>query len=164
MTLIDDPHYVCPLKQDILLTDMVLSDLNEVVEQRWNIKPLSPSTSSDQTFFSGHVLFNRRCIVLLPVKGTSGTYLDVPFIVDTGSPYTYLSRRSLQSLHKQLPDQEQSFVLIHKTRVKVYESPPKSHFADFNILGGDFFEASQFVLSVNFSAFSVKLVIENDDL
>jgi len=74
------------------------------------------------------------------VLTAQGKSLNAIMLVDTGSPYTFLTGETLKALQVNLGDQpeDQAFVLVNGQRTKVHLS--KAHFEDVNILGTNFLD------------------------
>ena len=64
--------------------------------------------------------------------------LNSIMLVDTGSPYTFLTGETFEALQVNLEDQpeDQAFVLVNGQRTKAHLS--KAHFEDVNVLGANF--------------------------
>ncbi|KAL0228979.1 hypothetical protein GEMRC1_013599 [Eukaryota sp. GEM-RC1] len=165
MVPIDDVTYVSPQNYDNILTDVSCKGMSDACQRYWNVSPLSPvNPLPDMSYIKGQVLFNRRCVVVLPVKGQTQIVLHVPFVVDTCSPATYLSKASLDALNECHSNQPKSSVVICNTQLVVSESPQNSHFNELNILGAGFLELSQYLFTVNFSELKAHLHLDNTEI
>ena len=78
-----------------------------------------------------------------PSRGPRGPYKDIIFIVDTGSPFSYLCEEAMQVLLPEggegHPIPESMMVELFPTQAtfKFDKSIRTAHFADVNILGGN---------------------------
>ena len=66
--------------------------------------------------------------------------LNVIMLVDTGSPYTFLTEETLKAIGVQMDDQpsDHAFVVVNGQRVEVGIS--KAHFKDVDVLGTNFMQ------------------------
>ena len=74
-------------------------------------------------------------ILVRTVLSARGKSVNAVMFVDTGSPYTFLTRETFKALNIDLESQPegQAFVLINEQRAKSHLS--KAHFEDVNVLG-----------------------------
>jgi hypothetical protein len=88
--------------------------------------------------------------------------VNIVFLIDASSPYTFLSRDAIDTL---MPDQSpQTKVTLHVHSERLLGcrvAPADSAFANINILGSDFFELNHLSLVANFRQNS--LVIKKDE-
>lgn len=79
-------------------------------------------------------------VLVKAVLSAKGKSLNAFVLVDTGSPYTFLTRETFRALQIDLEDQpdDQAFVLINGQRIKAHLS--KNHFEDVNVLGANFLD------------------------
>lgn len=142
-SLMDPPGYIKPDLQDLLLTDITAKELR-VIAEAMDVDYLGiaafPGTFPALGNIKGQ---NNRLMV--PLVCRRRTTKDVPsiniiFLIDTGSPVTYLCREAMESLigkDSHLP--QALYVEIHSEKaIEVHLSPKGSHFADVNVLGMDF--------------------------
>jgi hypothetical protein len=87
---------------------------------------------------STHRLMINMAVAYNPENENEAKTLWVPFLVHSGSPWTFMSKRSIEALGVK-PIRETTFCIHGFDDIFVNISPPASHFADVNILGGDFF-------------------------
>ena len=129
---------------DVLLNDIDESDLYHLAEME-GAPYLSVSAREPVFPVEGVVVgANKRYMVNLLVrkKSTTGPYRNVVFMVDTGSPYTFLSMAAMGSM----VDDDANLPLILNVEIQgtppviCHLSPPDRHFADVNLLGMDFLE------------------------
>ena len=79
-------------------------------------------------------------VLVKAVLTARGRSLNAIMLVDTGSPYTFLTSETFKALQINLEDQpeDQAFVLVNGQRTKAHLS--KAHFEDVNVLGTNFLE------------------------
>lgn len=98
-----------------------------------------------------------RVIIQLTVKRHSMTR-SVFCLLNTGSPFTYLSPSTLQALgfNESLP--ESLHASVHGQQMTVHSSPQTSHFKDINVLGSDPLSREQCQLCVDYKLLTAELV------
>ena len=74
------------------------------------------------------------------LRAATGVAVRVIFLVNTGSPYTYLSPAVYASLGYVDSIPKSAELRVQGIAVTVSPSPADSHFADVNVLGQDFFK------------------------
>jgi hypothetical protein len=144
-SLMDPPGYIKPSLQDLLLTDIDSKELRTIAAAM-ELEYLGPAASFPGSFPVEGTIWapNHRLMVNLAcrrrTKSDSPT-CNVIFLVDTGSPVTYLCQEAMEALtlkkYSNLP--QTLFVKIHSEKaIQTHISPRDSHFADVNVLGMDF--------------------------
>lgn len=146
--LVNPPGYVAPDQQDLMLLDITSAVLHST---RWighGKQYLSPADSFPLSWPATGLIFghNKRLMINLPcrrVKSNRGhEALNVFFLVDTGSPYSYLCKEAMDALiGRELDHQLGQLSIVIQTTDKVMQmnlSQTLSHFQDVNILGMDF--------------------------
>jgi hypothetical protein len=139
----DAPGYIKPSLQDFLLTDIGAKELREigkVMEVEYLGHASFPGTFPvEGTIWDP----NHRLMVNLVCRRQ--TKSDAPscniiFLIDTGSPSTYLCQEAMESLiGKDCNIPQTLFVEIHSEEaIQTHISPNDSHFAEVNVLGMDF--------------------------
>ena len=87
----------------------------------------------------------------------------VHFLVNTGSPFTYMCDEVIQSFRKIVSNPHNPFsVHINGHPVLVFQSPENPNFRDMNILGTNFMKTFKCILNVNFGAETAKLTSNFD--
>ena len=135
--------HVRPLEFDVLLSDINEADLYMIAEMQGG-KYLNVSNGVPIFPVEGLVMgLNRRYMVNLLVRRRyAHSFKNVVFMVDTGSPYTFLSKSAMEAmvgLGGNVPAMLR--VEIHGDQSMVcYLSPSDKSFADVNLLGMDFLE------------------------
>ena len=160
----DPPGYIKPSLQDMLLTDITAEQLL-VVAERLEVEYLSSAANFPGSFPASGVIYglNKRLMVNLVCRrqGKSTTSLNIVFLINTGSPVSYLSKKAMEALIgkpgsnivNQLP------VMVHSDNViACHLSPRDKHFADVNVLGMNFLSENMLSLSMNYKAKSFELV------
>lgn len=153
----EDDQYVSPKQQDLLLTDVKEEDLKLSIASELNIGFLSEPSDSPKWPLEG-ILFghNYRPFVCMQVKRKSITK-NVFFLVDTGSPHTYLSKTTIDALGVQDVIPENFSVDIHGIKANVNMSPIGSHYQDINVLGSDSLSRHRLVLQADYVNLIVKI-------
>ena len=162
----ESPGYVEPSLQDLLLLDVkhdTLVEIGENMEIQYlgenDEKPLFPVTG---------LLFmpNVRLMVNLICSrhkrsGKHGPQLNIIFLVDTGSPVTYLSQQAMHALigadGTNAPKSMK--VKIHDGTVVIcHISPQDKHFADVNVLGMDYLSIRQLSMNIDYKQNTVVML------
>ena len=141
--VIDDPNYIGPSGQDLLLTDVTQEILNTRIAPELAVHYLSASEAENASFPVTGILFglNRRLMVnLLVRRRESHKFLNILFLVDTGSPVSYLCDEAISALigkDNALPKFINVFVQGDQV-LECHLSPQDGHFHDVNVIGMDF--------------------------
>jgi hypothetical protein len=80
---------------------------------------------------------------LLARRKNTKMYRNVLFMVDTGSPYTFLSKTAMEAMIGNNAANIPSIMKLEihgENAIICHLSPPEKHFADVNLLGMDFLE------------------------
>jgi len=154
-SIIDSVRFLRPEDFDVLLTDMAESDLR-LMAQMDGVGYLNVSSETTPLFpVQGSVMgAHRRLMVnLLVRKHRTQRYMNVIFMIDTGSPYTFLSASAMAALSGARANVPKMTRLeIHGVHPMVcYMSPPDKHFSDINLLGMDFLELKQAQLDIDWT-------------
>jgi hypothetical protein len=144
-SLHDPPGYIEPSCQDLLLTDITAENLPDIARDNFEIDYLSAAQFPGQFPAKGHLVgVNHRLMINLVCRRPSGQEvpaLNVVFLIDTGSPVSYLSKRAVEALiGKRSEHFPRTFkVVIHNgLTTECNISPSGSHFEDVNVLGMDY--------------------------
>jgi len=127
---------------DMLLTDITGETIRRIEID--GVKHLSEVTSGDGVSYDSvlnGVMFGDFSRVFVKVALTAkGKSLNAIMLVDTGSPYTFLTGETFNALQVNLEDQpeDQAFALVNGQHTKAHLS--KAHFEDVNILGTNFLD------------------------
>ena len=137
---IDSPTYFSPDEQDLLLTDVTDAELFGNVGELLGVQYLSEAPYLEDTLLKG-IIFgqNKRLMIsLLCKRKTSSVWTNIFFLVDTGSPHTYLAPSAINKLAGPGSNICKTLNLfIHSERICIecYLSPQDKHFKDVNVLG-----------------------------
>ncbi len=105
---------------------------------------------------------NMRLMVNLICRRAPGSLtVSVIFLVDTGSPKTFLSECATEKIIGASVSNivDNIYVLIHGNRtIKCGLSPHDRHFADVNVLGMDFLASNNLSLALDHPAKSFKML------
>ena len=138
---IDSPTYVVPDEQDLLLTDVTEAELFGNVGELLGVRYLSESSHLTPSATVTGIVFgqNKRLMVsLLCKRKTSSNWVNIFFLVDTGSPHTYLAPSAIDKLSGSNNNLCKTLnTLIHSETVCIecHLSPQDKHFKDVNVLG-----------------------------
>ena len=141
--VVDTAKFLKPSDFDVVLNDINETDLYLIGEME-GVLYLNVSTSQPIFPVERIVMgMNRRYMVnLLARRKNTQHFRNVFFMVDTGSPYTFISKTTMEAMVR--PDSSiPSMIKLEiqgETSMICYLSPPDKHFADVNLLGMDFLE------------------------
>lgn len=138
---IDSPTYVVPDEQDLLLTDVTEAELFGSVGELLGVQYLSEAHATPSDMLKG-IIFgqNKRLMVsLLCKRKASATWTNIFFLVDTGSPHTYLAPSAMNKLagenNNNICKTLHTLVQSDSVCIECYLSPQDKHFKDVNVLG-----------------------------
>jgi len=128
---------------DVLLSDISEADLYMIAEMEGE-RYLNVSGGQPTFPVEGMVMgVHRRYMVNLLVRRRNAhAFKNVVFMVDTGSPYTFLSRSAMEAVvgvGNNVPAMLRAEIHGEQSIV-CYLSPADKSFADVNLLGMDFLE------------------------
>ena len=127
--------YVSP-DFDIILPDIHEKDIVEIISPLFNMKNLQESTYTEFGKIKGFV-WGPCCRQVAPIAvGYKGRNKDTIFIIDSGSPQTYLANSVWMAFGLQPFRREKIPMIIHGKELYVDQS--HGHFADVSVLGTDF--------------------------
>jgi hypothetical protein len=166
-SLVDPPDYIAPDQQDMMLTDITSEILHSnkcTVSIGQGKEYLSEADSFPQAWPASGVIYgyNKRLMISLacrrgrPDRGYE--VLNVLFLVDTGSPCSYVSQETMTALignpRCSVPEQlclvvrDESFQMVfHMSPLGTKEVPGKFH--DVIVLGMDFLQLANLSLTVD---------------
>ncbi|KAI3660563.1 hypothetical protein MP638_000103 [Amoeboaphelidium occidentale] len=153
-SLHDPPGYIEPSQQDLLLTDITVENLPEIARSL-GVEYLSPVQEFPGQFpIQGRIYGDhRRFMINLVCRRLSlreAPAVNIVFLVDTGSPVSYLSKEAMEALignRENMPSVLDVF--IHSERaIPCHLSPSASHFADVNVLGTNFLAENELSLAM----------------
>ena len=143
-SLHDPPGYIEPSHQDLLLTDITAENLLEIAKSL-DVKYLGAAEFPGQFPATGNLVGgNHRLMINLVCRRRSHkemSAVNIVFLVDTGSPVSYLSKGAMEALTGNCETVPRVlYVLVHNERdvIECHISPTGSHFEDVNVLGMDF--------------------------
>ena len=153
--VIDDPNHIAPSSQDLLLTDVTQEILNTQIAPELEVDYLSASEAENASFPVTGILFglNQRLMVnLLVRRKESHKFLNIIFLVDTGSPVSYLCDEAISALigkDNALPKFINVFVQGDQV-LECHLSPPDGHFHDVNVIGMDFLAMHNLSIQISY--------------
>ena len=166
--IVDVVKFTRPSDFDVLLHDIQESDLH-LIAQMEGASYLNRSSDTAPGFpVEGMIMggCKRLMVNLLVRMRKSEFYTNVVFMVDTGSPYTFLSFAAIDALMGRQGNVPAALKLdIHGAHSMVcYMSPRDKHFSDVNLLGTDFLEMNtmQIFMDWKLKTFLLYAVGENE--
>jgi hypothetical protein len=126
--VIDDPHFIDPNRIDLILEDRKCFTLMD--------GPVEVMDAAKGVMFGKY----QRLLIALPVTllwSKPCKTMMIPFLIDTASPYTYLSRDAIDMYGIKLPPGN-FMANINGVRMPTDVSPPNSHFSDICVLGSNY--------------------------
>jgi hypothetical protein len=155
---------VDPQKFDIQLPDIDAEMIRKMeIDGVKHLSPADPiiiSPSTPPTTMNGITFADDRRVFVRAVLSSMGKSMNAFMLVDTSSPYTFLTEETITALGVKLycpPDRQTGFVGIngyHGSRVRV----SKAGFKDVNVLGTDFLGFCD--LHVNYRNGTARITIE----
>ncbi len=151
----DPPGYIKPSLQDMLLTDITAEELL-LVANLLKVEYLSAANTFPGSFpASGRIHGPRKRLMVNLVcrrEGKNAKPINIVFLVDTGSPFSYLSEKAVDALIGKTESNlvQAMDVLLHSDKpILCHLSPNDKHFADVNVLGMDFIYKNGISLHLN---------------
>jgi hypothetical protein len=168
--LSDPPGYIAPDQQDIMLTDITSeilhSDICTMLIGRGDTY-LSEAKSFPLEWPAFGRIFgnNKRLMISLPCRRARPDRgykaLNVFFLVDTGSPNSYLCQEAMTALigipDCTLPGLITMVVQNESFDVEFHLTPSGSHFHDTNVLGMDFLQVASVSMTVDTPVFLFRI-------
>lgn len=150
----EDTAHLAPSQFDVLLQDLGETDIKLGMPSALGVRYLAPETKEDNTrkAITGKLYgpFRRPIVNLVMKLENSGCPANIIFIVDTGSPYLFLCGEAFKAMGIKRAigiDERVSVKFGGKVHV-AYRS--HGHFEDFNLLGAEFLETTNAVLTVDY--------------
>jgi hypothetical protein len=166
--IVDNPNYIPPNQIDILLSDIDSHAFPGDLSQRLHADYLSILSTEDETErvnqkrVEGKILEQRntRFIINIPCRRRESRrnlpaspraalpYRHIFFIVDTGSPHSFLCQEAMEALLDGNNDsnpvpRSMSIELIPGYTTEFHLSPPNGHHSDVNIIGGSVLQVTK---------------------
>ncbi len=165
----DPPGYIKPSLQDMLLTDITAEELLTIAK-RLGVDYLGLTAEFPGSFpVDGRIYGNnKRLMVSLSCRreGKNSKAINIIFLIDTGSPNTFLSDKAMEALVGKPGCNIGTMmgVRIHTKKViECHLSPHDKHFADVNVLGADFLVENGLTLKANYSNKICTLLFEENE-
>lgn len=155
----DAREFVSPKSVDVMLTDVDEDLLNGEISRVLHVQYLSsvpqPQYSHTITGYVHGNMYRPVVNMVLASRDTPTAGINVIFIIDTGAPYTYISRTVARALN--VPDDEyDAYILVHGQRTAVHIS--SGHFQHVSVLGGNWMYKFA-VLNVDYKSSDVTLTV-----
>jgi hypothetical protein len=151
----DPPGYIKPSLQDMLLTDITAEELL-LVANLLDVEYLSAANTFPGSFpATGRIHGPHKRLMVNIVcrrEGKNTKPINIVFLVDTGSPFSYLSGKAMDALIGKAGSNivQAMDVLLHSDKpILCHLSPIDKHFADVNVLGMDFIYKNGISLHLN---------------
>ena len=151
--------WVDPSSSDLMLSDITEEVLIADIASMLDVTHLAPASADDMVWPVRALLYGifSRAMVSLVVSaarakaaaGKAARNVNVIFLVDTGSPYTFISQSTFVALgyNDSLP--RTASLCVHGVNMTV--QPSHSHFKDVNVLGTDFLVRARCSLMLDFA-------------
>ncbi len=157
--------YIQPSTYDVLLSDVKHDDLIGPIAQRLDVTYLSDSESTIISKTIG-ILYGTNCrpIVSLSIASTKfKKFVNVIFLIDTGSPCLYICQQAMEALGFNDNITETFDITCQGMSFEAVMSPLKQrdgrdgHYSDINLIGATFLSKSRAKLSVDYKLNLVEL-------
>ena len=146
----DNPDYIPPSQQDILLLDVTSKHLHTNISGELGVKYLSSADGPQKAPMFGRLHgLNKRLMINVVTRrrsrrgegGLEYPSFNVIFLCDTGSPNTFISEEAMRVLlGKHANDVVPDTLLVQMAdfpAVEAHISPKPSHYEDVNVIGMD---------------------------
>ncbi|RHZ77583.1 hypothetical protein Glove_174g132 [Diversispora epigaea] len=135
---------------DLLLPDVHSKEIHEEISKKLNIKYLSNSLHTEVKYVRG-IIFGPyfRIFISLPVQ-IKQEVKNVHFLIDTGSPTTFICEEVYESFKVTMLDSSVYRVHINNIPILAQLPPINSHFTDVNLLGTEFLKIFDAKLTMDF--------------
>lgn len=147
-----------PTEYDVLLSDVSSKDLHHEISSMLSTMYLSDITDDNIDTTNGIIWgpHNRVFVAMVVRMGHKKKY--VHFLVDTGSPSTYICQEVFTSFGRMINNPNNPVSLhINGKPLTVLQSPKNSHFEDVNVLGTTFLKTFNSVVNIDFKAGDVTI-------
>ena len=145
-----------PQMFDLLLLDISSKDLHSKISEKLNIQYLHEFIGNVPSKFSGIVYGPNRRVFFPIVVEVRKQKRMVIFLLDTGSPSTYICQEVWDSFKMDTSRERMTAKLNDRNQI-VFLPPLNCHFSDMSILGTDYMDANNCVLRIDFSRSSAEL-------
>ena len=137
---------IFPDAYDVMLTDLNATKIADIAWSAFGFKYNSLVNEVAKLPIKGVVLVqNYRSVAEIIVK-YKRKIIKTLAIVDTGSPFVYLSEETLKALG--IVDSFEANLIVHGEITGVYRST--NHFSGLNVLGASFLVENKLVLNLNY--------------
>ena len=146
----DNPDYISPDQQDILLSDVTSEKLHSVISEELEATYLSPASENQKSPLWGLIYgYNKRLLVNVVTRrrsrridGPKYPAFNVTFLCGTGSPSTHICAEAMTVLlgtskNDVLPNTVAVQLADFPFTVEAHLSPNPSHYRDVNVIGMD---------------------------
>jgi DNA-binding protein Fis len=159
--VLDGPN---PLLYDVLLNDVRASDLRENVAKQLKVDYLSVFEGENGSNELHGVIFgaHSRPMLSAVVHRSSSNKRNVTFLLDTGSPQTYITAEVIEAIGIQQQSLTGSPFKIKINNRVVLAAQSCNHFADVNLLGADFLSANECDVRLDYQNKKFTVVIREE--
>ncbi|CAG8684494.1 27737_t:CDS:1, partial [Dentiscutata erythropus] len=152
---------------DIQLNGIGSKELHGEISKRLNIEYLSDYLNTKELKEVTGIIYgyNIAIFVSLPVK-VKHQVKNVHFLIDTGSPRTYVCGEVYDSFKITVNNSTVPRVLINSKPIFAHLSPNESHFTDINVLGSEYLKLTGARLFANYEDEDISILFEsfNEDI
>ena len=154
----DAPGYIAPEAQNFDLSDITKDIINYVARES-NTVHLAPYQYNPAFPAEGEIYgLNKRLLINLAIKyrpfqqpAPLDHYLNVICLINTASPYSYLSGETIKALVGCETSPSVINAFVHSNWViECHQSPSTSKFANVNVLGMDFLSKNKLSIFINY--------------
>ena len=146
------------MSSDLMLSDVTEEVLRADIASMLGVTHLAPASADDVVWPVRALLYGvfGRAMVSLVVSaaarapGKAARSVNVIFVVDTGSPYTFMPQSTFAALGYNDALPQSASLRVHGVNMTVL--PSRSHFKDVNVLGTDFFVRARCSLMLDYAA------------
>ena len=150
--------WVDPKSSSLMLSDVTEEVLTADVACVLDVTHLAPASADDVAWPVRALLYGvfSRAVVSLVVSaaarapGKAARSVNVIFLVDTGSPYTFIPQSTFAALGYNDSPPRAASLCVHGVNLTV--QPSHSHFKGVNVLGTDFLVRAGCSLMLDFAA------------
>ena len=149
-----------PTDFDVLLTDVHSDELHHDISRMLGTAYLEDADTNGAQEAVGIVWGPHNRVFVATVVMMGNKRKHVHFLVDTGSPFTYVCDEVMQSFGRLVANPKNAFSIhINGRPVLALQSPEDKHFKDINVLGTNFMKTFGCVLTADFDKETAMLLM-----
>ena len=155
--------FIPPSTYDVLLSDLKHDDLIGPISERLEVQYLQPA---NQNTISTGILYGTNCrpMISLPIASKKfQKFINVIFMIDTGSPCLYICKQAMTALGFSDHMPQRFDVLCADMAFEAAMSPLRQadgrdgNYCDLNLIGSTFLKKARANLSVDYKMNTVEL-------